>query len=89
MDINSLVKQFQASGGLPSIPEIKGDADFKLASDSISFLNKYLNTAEKNRKLEVAPLVEEKKNIDGRYKSFTAPLEKVVVASIPRKKKAL
>jgi hypothetical protein len=60
------------------IPEINTEFDYNKASDSIAFLKKHIDDAEKLRKTEVAPLVEQKKQIDNVFKSFTTPLEDVV-----------
>jgi hypothetical protein len=61
-----------------TIPNITNDNDYGKASDSIAFLNKHIATAEKYRKIEVAPLIEQKAEIDSTYKKFTKPLENVV-----------
>lgn len=61
-----------------AIPEINTEVDYNKASDSIAFLKHHIEAAEKIRKVEVAPLVAQKKEIDDVFKSFTNPLEEVV-----------
>lgn len=78
-DFNLIISKFNDAGGIPQLPEIKNDNDFSKASDTYAFLQKYFNAAEKSRKEEVAPLVEQKREIDGRYKEFTTPIEKASV----------
>lgn len=60
------------------IPEINTEVDYNKASDSIAFLKNHIDSAEKIRKMETAPLVAQKKQIDDVFKSFTKPLEEVV-----------
>lgn len=74
----TITKQFNFEGGIPSIPEIKGDSDYTKASDSIAFLKKYYDFAEKKRKEETAPLLKAKKELDAGYKKFTSPVEKAI-----------
>ena len=62
-----------------SIPQIKSDIDYNLASDTVAYLKRFIDKAETERKVEVTPLVETKKQIDLKFKTFTNPLEEMVV----------
>ncbi len=62
-----------------SIPQIKSDIDYNLASDTVAYLKRFIDKAETQRKAEVAPLVETKKQIDSKFKTFTNPLDEMVV----------
>lgn len=74
-NLPTIITKFKEAGGLPQLPKIYNDADFNVASDTYAFLKKYYDIAEKKRKEDVAPLVEEKKQIDNKYKAFTTPVE--------------
>jgi hypothetical protein len=78
-NIITLTKNLAALGGLPAVPVINNDQDYKTASDSYLFLRKHFDQAEKLRKVETSPLVESKRTIDAEYEKFTAPLEKVML----------
>ena len=62
-----------------SIPQIKSDIDYNLASDTVAYLKRFIDKAETEHKAEVTPLVETKKQIDLKFKTFTNPLDEMVV----------
>ena len=55
--------------------KIRTNKDHKLASDATKYLNDKLKLAEAMRKKLVQPLVDEKRDIDSRFKTLTEPLE--------------
>ena len=55
--------------------KIKTNKEHLLASDAVKYLNDKLKLVETTRKNLVAPLVEEKKTIDGAFKALVSPLE--------------
>lgn len=76
--LSSIKDKFLAENKPLEIPAILNDSDYAKASDSIAFFKKYFDYAEQCRKIEVAPLVEAKRKLDGDYGKFTKPLQNTI-----------